>query len=406
MCMQKIYRVAIVGGGAAGLMSAVELLSGANAIKGEDVVIIERNDRIGKKLIATGNGQGNLTNAFVSKDNYYGNSVFLDKFIEHVNSVDLEKYLYNMGIPLYTAKDGKKYPLSRQANSFLDVLRIYLGSKGCAILTSTKAEKILKRGEIFTVCTNVNDILAKNLIVATGGKSAKQFGTDGTAYSLVEKFGHSVTELYPSLVQLKCELNLIRGLKGLKETAKVTALSCGKEIKSAVGDVLFTEYGISGNAVFQISGHLTNAINTAVRIEFLPDMDIEEIIKILLDREKCGLFDGENQLLGMLNKRVGQAVLKTAKSKSAKDVAKALKDFNLKITGNLGFNYAQVTKGGIKTEDINAETMESNLTKGMYIVGEMLDVDGDCGGYNLTFAFISGIVAAKNIKEISNYVKT
>ncbi len=396
--MQKVYRVAIIGGGAAGLTSAVELLCGNNALRGEDVVIIERNDRVGKKLIATGNGQGNLTNEKIDKENYYGDSNFIERFIDLAKEIDLKNYLYKLGVPLYTAKDGRQYPLSRQASSFLDVIRLHLQDKGCQIVTSAKAESIYKRGDIFTVSTTVGDFSAKNLIVATGGKASKQFGTDGTAYALVEKFGHETTKLFPSLVQLKCDLTLIRGLKGLKETAKVTAISNGKEVKSAIGDLLFTEYGVSGNAVFQVSGHLTNAINPTLKVEFLPELTISETEQILLDRENGNLL-GENRLLGIVNKRIGQAVLKSAKSQSAKDVAKALKEFYLPVTGNLGFNYAQVTKGGIKTNKINPDTMQSELVNRLYLVGETLDVDGDCGGYNLTFAFISAILSARNIKR-------
>ena len=396
--MKKVYRAAIVGGGSAGLMSAVELLYGFNALNGEDVVVIEKNDRVGKKLIATGNGQGNLTNSNITEQNYYGDNEFIRSFIESVKEIDLEEYFYKLGIPLYTSKDGKKYPLSRQANSFLDIIRIYLQEKRCQVYTNAQVKKITKKGNLFILSIQNGDITAENVIFATGGKTAKQFGTDGTAYALVENFGHFVTPLYPSLVQLKCDLSNIKGLKGLKEIAKVTALSNGKELKTAVGDVLFTEYGVSGNSIFQVSGHLTNAINPVLKIEFLPELTISEVEKMLSDRETNGLF-GENRLLGMVNKRIGQAILKTAKSQSAKDVAKALKEFTLKVTGNLGFNYAQVTKGGIKTENINPKTMESKLVKGLYIVGEALDVDGDCGGYNLTFAFVSGIISAKNIKR-------
>ncbi|MBQ8426944.1 MAG: aminoacetone oxidase family FAD-binding enzyme [Clostridia bacterium] len=396
--MQKVYRVAIVGGGSAGLMSAVELLGGAHSLRGEDVVILERNDRVGKKLVATGNGQGNLTNRDIACENYYGDYRFIESFIRQSKEIDLESYFYKLGIPLCTLKDGKMYPLSRQANSVLDIMRIHLENKGCQTVTGAKALAIYNRNGIFTVSTEKGEIHAENVIMATGGKSAKQFGTDGTAYALVEKFGHKLTELYPSLVQLKCDLSSIRGLKGLKENARVTAISNGREVKSAVGEVLFTEYGVSGNAVFQVSGHLTNSVNSTLKIEFLPEITDTDVEKLLTDRENSGLV-GENRLLGILNKRIGQAVIKTAKSQSAKDVTKALKEFKLKVTGNLGFNYAQVTKGGIKTQEIDEKTYESKLVKGLYLVGEMLDVDGDCGGYNLTFAFVSGIVCAKDIKE-------
>ena len=396
--MQKVYRVAIIGGGSAGLMSAVELLCGEHSLSGSQILIIERNDRVGKKLIATGNGQGNLTNFSIERDNYYGDTAFIENFISLAKQTDLKSYFYALGIPLCTLKDGKMYPLSRQASSVLDIIRLYLENKGCHIQTQTKANSVTKKDNVFNIETDKGAYQAEKVIIATGGKSAKQFGTDGTAYQLAFPFGHRITELYPSLVQLKCDLSSIRGLKGLKENAKVTAISLDKEIKSAIGEVLFTEYGVSGNAVFQVSGHLTDAVNPELKIEFLPDMPIHEIEKILLDRENTGLV-GENRLLGILNKRVGQAVLKTAKSQAAKDVSRALKDFRLKVTGNLGFNYAQVTKGGIKTDDINSKTFESKLEKGLYFAGEIMNVDGDCGGYNLTFAFVSGITVAKNIKK-------
>ncbi len=396
--MQKVYRVAIVGGGSAGLISAVELLSGSHSLGGDQVLVIERNDRVGKKLVATGNGQGNLTNRSIENENYYGDAHFIEKFISLAKKTDLENYFYKLGIPLCTLKDGKMYPLSRQANSVLDIIRIYLAEKSCEMITEAKANSITKKNGLFIIETEKGNFFAQKIIMATGGKCAKQFGTDGTAYSLVQSFGHTVTELYPSLVQLKCDLSAIRGLKGLKENAKVTAISNGKEVKSAVGEVLFTEYGVSGNAVFQVSGHLTGAVNPMLKIEFLPELTSAQVEKLLSDREENGLV-GENRLLGIINKRIGIAVLKTASSQSAKDVCRAIKEFKLKVTGNLGFNYAQVTKGGIKTDDINPETFESKLVKDLYFAGEIMDVDGDCGGYNLTFAFISAIAVAKNIKK-------
>jgi predicted Rossmann fold flavoprotein len=395
--MKIVYRVAIVGGGSAGLFSAVELLNGENRLRGQDVVIIERNDRVGKKLISTGNGQGNLTNRNLSKENYYGNADFINEFILQAKKADLENYFYKLGIPLCELNGGKMYPLSRQASSVLDIIRLILDKAGVQTITEAQVTDINNCNGIFTLSTAKGDFYAENVIMATGGKSAKQFGTDGISYSLVQKFGHTITELYPSLVQLKCELGSIRGLKGLKENARVTAIDNGKEVKTAVGEVLFTEYGVSGNAVFQVSGHLTNAVNPMLKIEFLPDMQEDKIQQLLFDREQTGLV-GENRLLGILNKRIGQAVLKTARSQSAKDVAKALKNFRLKVTGNLGFNYSQVTKGGIKTDKVDARTYQSKLVKNLYLTGEMLDIDGDCGGYNLTFAFVSAIVSAKNIK--------
>ena len=396
--MQKIYNTAIIGGGAAGLMSAVELLQGNDSLNGEDVIILERADRVGKKLIATGNGQGNLTNAIVSEENYYGDDKFIADFLVHLKTINLKNYLFDIGIPLITTKDGKIYPISKQASSVLDVIRAFLSSKRVEEKTQMHVKKILARQNFFEIYSDSEKILAKTVILATGGSAQKQFGTDGTSYLLAENFGHKTTQLYPSLVQLKTDTEKIRGLKGLKEIVRVTAMKDGKEIKTAVGDLLFTEYGVSGSAIFSVSACVCDKQNVSLMIEFLPDYTIDEITSIIDNRLKLGYMKKEDVLSGLLVKRVGQAVLKTAKGNSSQSIAEAVKNFSLKVTGNLGFNYAQVTKGGIETKCIDGKTYESKLQKNLYVVGEMLDIDGDCGGYNLTFAFSSGITAAKSIK--------
>ena len=397
--MQKIYKVAIVGGGSAGLITAIELLSGSNALNGEDVVILERNDRVGKKLVATGNGQGNLCNENFGAQFYHGEKSFVRAFIEQANRIDIQKYLFRLGIPLTTAKEGKIYPLSKQASAVLDIFRNCILGKGCSEITFCNVEKITRKNDLFVIGAGDKTFYAQNVIVAVGGKSAKQFGTDGSSYSLLENFGHKTTALYPSLVQLKTELQNVKGLKGLKETVRLTAYDKKVQLKEAVGEILFTEYGVSGNVVFQISSALTDAKDGWINVEFLPELSVEEIISILKIREKAGCVDRENYLCGILNKRIGQTVMKTVKNFSISAVANALKNFKLKVTGNLGFNYSQVTRGGIETSKINPYTYESKLQKGLYVVGEVLDVDGDCGGYNLTFAFVSGISSAMAIKQ-------
>ncbi len=396
--MKKIYNTAIIGGGASGLMSAVELLRAPNAISGEEIVILEKNDRVGKKLVATGNGQGNLTNRNISSENYYGDKKFINSFIEAEKHINIKEYLESLGIFLIEGKDGKMYPLSRQASAVLDIIRFNLMKNGVEERTDCQVTSIDKKGEIFYLSTSKGQVLAKRVIFSAGGAVAKQFGTDGSAYKILENLGHKVTPVYPSLVQLKTNTDLIRSLKGLKETAKVSAIVGGREIKSAVGDILFTEFGVSGSTIFELSAVITDKKESELKIEFLPEIKEQEIVEIIEQRQKLGYFSSADLLVGLINKRVAQAVMKTAKDSSAKGLARALKNFRLTVTGNLGFNYAQVTKGGIRTDEINEKTMESKLIDNLFVVGEALDIDGDCGGYNLTFAFISGIISAKKIK--------
>lgn len=393
------FKVIIIGGGASGLFCAMELLNDNLHLNGKDVLILEGNDRVAKKLIATGNGQGNLTNKNISENNYYGNKEFICDFIENEKQINLKDYLYKKGIPLTCSGDGKMYPISKQANAVSDIIRANLEEKNCNLLTGKKVTQILKNSDVFSVICGGEKFTAKYVIFAVGGCVGKQFGTDGSSYAIVEQLGHTKTKLYPSLVQLKTETSKIRGLKGLKEVARVNAYDGDKLLKTAVGDVLFTEFGLSGSAIFQVSSVLTMARKPIVRIEFVPELTKEELLKILKDRKHNACFSGYDMLLGILNKRVGVAVCKSAKNLKEESVVDEVKDFCLNVTGNLGSNYAQVTKGGIKTCEINSKTYESKLINNLYFAGEVIDIDGDCGGYNLTFAFVSGIKVARSIKE-------
>lgn len=399
--MKNNYKAVIIGGGASGLLCAVELLRGKNALKGCDFLILERNDRVGKKLIATGNGQGNLCNSLFSADYYHGDQDFINEFIDNAKAVNIEQYLCDLGIPL-TKEEGKRYPISKQSSAVLDIIRLFLSSQGVEVLTGEKALSVISRNQGYTIETDKSKYNAQNVVLAFGGKVGKQFGTDGTSYHLATNLGHKISKLYPSLVQLKTDLTKVRGLKGLKEKVKLTAKDGEKVLKSTVGEILFTEFGVSGNAVFTLSAYLTDAKNPNLKIEFMPEYSQEEIENIITQRQKLGYFSKEDYLKGLINKRIGQMVIKNIQNVTPKELAKSLKNFTLTVTGNLDFNYAQVTKGGIIVSDVNANTMESKINEGLFITGEALDVDGDCGGYNLTFAFVTGILSARKIKQNFN----
>lgn len=401
--MQKIYKAAIIGGGASGLMCAVELLNGEGAFRGSDVIILERNDRLGKKLVATGNGQGNFSNSDLSPNHYYGDRSFAERLFSGLN-VDLLRYFYNIGIPLTADSDGKIYPLSKQASSALDLIRGFLQINKCTVTASVLVKEVKFSDGIF--CLYISDgsvVYAKKVILATGGCAGKQFGTDGYSYRIAESFGHVKTKLSPSLVQIKTETGSIKGLKGIKEKAGVTLYDGNRKIAYFIGDLLFTDYGVSGNSVFALSSRIDGTLsNPYFEIDFLPDKTLKELIELFEFRASKRYIAKEDFFTGIINKKTGQAIIRNSSDFSIENLARTAKSFKLKIVGTLGFDYAQVTKGGIDTKDVDSRTMESKLQKGLYLVGEVVNVDGDCGGYNLSFAFSSGIAAAKAVKA-DNY---
>ena len=396
--MRSDYQVAIIGGGASGLLCAVELSRGKNAFNGNEIVVFEGKERVGQKLLATGNGQCNLSNKNLSERYYHGDKNFISKICKTQEFRDVSNYLEGIGIPVTTVKDGRVYPLSKQANSVLDTLRDFLEFKKVNVKTSEKVTKISKYTNRFKIFSEKGEYIVDKVVIAVGGSCGKQFGTDGTSYALAENFGHKLTQLRPSLVQIKTDVKNIKGLKGLKETACVSAFDGKNFLSKSTGDILFTDYGISGNAVFSVSGYLAEAKNPKVIVEFLPDLTFDETENLILQRKKLSFIKEQDLLNGLVNKKIGLAILKTVKNLSVTAITNAVKNFQLEVTGNLGFNYAQVTKGGIKTDEIT-EFFESKLQKGLYLIGEVINVDGDCGGYNLNFAFASGIISAKNIKN-------
>ncbi len=397
--MLKQYKVAIIGGGASGLLCAAELFRGDDALRCDDVLVLERNDRVGKKLVATGNGQGNFCNADADVKHYYGERNFISAFFnDNVESV--ADYFYRLGIPLFHDEYGRFYPLSKQASSALDVIRCFLQSRKCAVITNAKINDVIKCGDIFQLTTESGEkYFAENVVLAFGGKAGVHFGTDGSSYRLAENFGHKVTPLSPSLVQVKTDKGAIRGLKGVKERVKLFLYDGSKYLAESIGDLLFTDYGVSGNAVFALSPKLFQTSNPIFFADLLPDVSVGELKDILEYRSSTDYIGEEDLFIGLVNKKLGQAVTRSLADNSINTAAETLKKYKIEIKGTLGFDTAQVTKGGIVTDDVNPFTMQSKLCKNLFITGEALNVDGDCGGYNLAFAFLSGIKAAKHVKS-------
>ncbi|MBQ7408601.1 MAG: aminoacetone oxidase family FAD-binding enzyme [Clostridia bacterium] len=394
----KNFSVAIIGGGFSGLCLASML----GEKYGSQIAVIEGNKRVGKKILSTGNGQGNITNLNVSADFYHGDKEFAEIALKRYTNTHLIEYFSSLGL-LTTHNANKVYPASYQASAILDVLRFRIEDYGVSVFTECYVTSVTKAGDFIIGCSNGMQFKAKKVVFAFGGSSGAGFLTDGKSFALAKGFNHTVTDLSPSLVQLKTEREKIKGLKGVKQEAKVGLYSDKGHVCTFEGDILFTDYGVSGNAIFSLSAYLKGIKNPTINVEFLPYISKGKLYEMLI--KKCGNITCERLLVSVLPTRLALAVLKsidisptqTATCKNAQKIVGAIKCFSLDVLGTVSFECSQVTAGGIKCSEINPHTMQSNIVKGLYVIGEALDVDGDCGGYNLQWAFTSAAIAAEDI---------
>lgn len=398
--MKKVYDTAIIGGGAAGLFCAA-LLSG----KVKDIVIFDKNQRLGKKLSQTGNGQGNITNKNISLSRYHGNTQMIDAVLQTGSLNELLRFLQSLGGIFTESENGRIYPASMQAASVTDLLREKV-EKNAQIKLSCEVLDIYKDKDIFIIKHSGGQTYAKAVILATGGKAGKHFGTDGSAYRLAQKFGHKLTPLFPSLVRLKTKPELIRGLRGVKINALVKALINGGCVFQTEGDILFTESGISGNTVFEISAYLTDKDNAAAEINFAHTIKRDDLTLAFQKKIENG-GTADMLMCGIINRQLSRLILKKAGIDHLSDIKSLAAHLNkiadlcycytFPIVGTDGFDSAQVTKGGIDGADIDNSTLMSKLCKNLYFAGEVLDADGDCGGFNIQWAFSSAKCVCDNI---------
>lgn len=378
--------VAIIGGGASGIIAAIFAARG-----GAKTAILEKNPRIGKKILSTGNGRCNFTNSDISTKNY--NSDFVQCALEKFSSKDTVEFFEELGLLSKEEAEGRIYPLSGQATAVLDVLRLELERLKVQILSEFDAADITKNGDSFAIKSQKGDVChAKSVIVATGGMAAPKTGSDGSGYKLLKKLGHTAGKLVPALVQIKTT----RGIQGVRAQGRVT-LENGK---SAVGEIQFTNNGLSGIPVFGLAKYA--GAGQSVSLDMLPDYTLDEVVSILKKRPAQTM---ETYLIGVLNKTLAQVLLKecnisplSRKSETLSDseiriIAEKIKNWKFEISGIMPWDNAQVTSGGIDLSLVNPETMESKIVKNLYITGELLDIDGDCGGFNLQWAWSSGAVA-------------
>lgn len=377
------YDVAVIGGGASGLACAVRLTEKSKL----KIAVIDAGERLGKKLSATGNGQGNISNTDLSPEHYFGGGARLAKIIACDNPYACTR-LFDC---ILTADEkGRIYPAGRQASSLSDCLIRKLTGKA-DIIQGVKVTDI-ESGFKLTLSDGTK-LSARVIAFCVGGKAQKQYKTDGSSYALVSKFGHKVTQLFPSLVQVKTQTKYIKSLKGIRADCNASAVVGGKKIKTVRGDVIFTDYGVSGNTIFSLSPYITDKFDAVISLEFLPDVTEEDIARNFEIRKKAGCAAGE-LLSGSLHNQLGRAVISRAVTEDK--IIQTLKNFALPVEGTLGFDYAQVTRGGIDMSGVN-DNLESKFIDNLFFAGEVLDVDGDCGGYNLQWAFTSGMTIADEI---------
>ena len=399
----KVFKAIIIGAGASGLVASIEL---AKVFKGENIALIEKLNRVGKKILSTGNGQCNLSNISPLLDGYHSNvKGFYNYALNKYDAKSFTKFLNELGI-LTTVEDDKIYPLSKQASSVLDGLRFKVESLNVNTFLDSRVEKITK-DKIFNVFLSNGEVLkGENVIVAVGGKSQSHLGTDGSSYELLTSFGHKLTKLYPSLVQLKTDKNKIKGMKGLKLKANVKVVSNNIVIKERDGEVLFTDYGVSGNAIFYLSSYAVDK-KCSLILDLVPSVDNEALTKFLIEKKaNCPYLTLENFLSGIINNKIASAVIRNSgfdlnmqvKCVDVKKIAEFIKNYSLDVVGSMGYDNSQVTKGGIAVSDFNDKTLESKIVKGLYATGEVLDVDGDCGGFNLQWAYSSARVVSDSLK--------
>ena len=398
--------IAVIGGGASGLMAAITAKK-----SGKEVVILERKDRILKKVLITGNGRCNITNVNANISNYFGKNIFsVENILNRFTPQDTMDFFNELGIVCNEENRGKVYPLSGQASSVVDALRFEAEKLGIKIETEFYVRKIEKDGFKFKIYSeDKKKIEAGRVILAAGGQSYPELGSNGSGFELAKELGHSVTKLSPSIVQLKTEKYQVKGLQGIKTDVAVTAYGDNKKICTYDGELLFTDYGISGNVVFNISFVMPLYKNVEFEIDFMEKFDYNELYEMLKERKRIlSHLTMENYFNGMINKKLGQFLSKVSGieklSKPVKDLndsdirklCTVLKKYRVKILETTGFKNAQVTAGGVLLDEVNTETLESKIVKGLYFSGEVLDVYGECGGFNLQWAWASGYIAGEN----------
>ena len=397
--------IVIIGGGASGMCAAVR----AAADAGNRVTLLERQSRLGRKLLATGNGRCNLTNTGAEPSHYHGEDpAFVRPALSKYPPAAVLEFFAGLGLQTVTEYGGRVYPMSDHAGSVLDVLRLALDRADVELVTGAAVTDVSRSGGGFAVTWDGGSARADRLIVACGGCAGGRLGGVTDGYALLSALGHSRTALRPALTTVRTAPDYPRALKGIRADAIASVLRDGTVLASERGDVLFTETGLSGTAIFALSRAVSaGGGGLSVSLDFFPDAAEAALLSDLYARrERWPGLEANRILTGTVQSRLGLMLCKyaglgggetvgTLTDAALKKLSRAMKRFSLPVTGVGGFDVSQVTAGGVRTSEFDPETLQSRLVPGLYACGEVLDIDGDCGGFNLQWAWASGLLAGE-----------
>ncbi len=405
----------IVGGGAVGLAAACHLgRAAAEQQKSKTILVLEKAPRVGKKLLATGNGTCNITNMTASREKYHGDPALAERMLAVCSPAQTVEFFTSIGVDCVVRPDGKVYPASEQAAAVLDALRLEAAALGVETRCDTPATAITPSRDGYRLTTPDGDVTARQVLVCVGGAAAPALGGSAEGYRLLTDLGCEKTPLFPSIVQLRTATDFVRAVKGIRVDGEISLRLDGNTLATANGEILFTDYGLSGPAVMGISRHAADWERrkkgelTAV-LNLLPAWDMDTLTARIVARSRLRGRKLEDLLTGLLHKRVGQTVLRVAgvtpldrpadtlTAQECARVAAVIRSWEIPVTGTQGFGGAQVTAGGIDPSAFDSATLMHRRHRGLYAAGEVLNVDGDCGGYNLQFAWSSAYVAARAI---------
>lgn len=404
------YDLLVIGAGPAGMMAAITASE-----NGKSVLLVEKNETIGRKILATGNGRCNLTNRYITVSRYHGgDSKFIENILKRFDQHETMNFFENLGVALKEEDKGRIFPRTNQAATIVDALKHQLLENGVEIQTDTTIKSI-EKGEFFTLTTEKGStFLAKKLLIATGGKASYQFGSSGDGLFWAKNLGHTITPIHAALVPIEVTEKWVTDLQGIKLSAKVASVSDGQIIKETTGDVLFTHFGLSGPAIMSHSREISPLLEqkqVKLTIDLYPEMSGNELDKkveeIFKNNPKKNL---KNTLAGLFPAGLVPIIFKLSGVDENKNAAEASRQDREKIVNqikNLCFTVskirplkeAQVTRGGVATNEINSDTLESKIVKNLYFAGEIIDVDADSGGFNLQWAWSSGFVAGESTSK-------